>query len=135
MLHNFLTICDIPHAGSVYSLYLHESMLLLTLRLKISDLLPKGKYPEKLKSHSIISNITNIKAEKKQIWLTSSRADQANAKFGDSSSEFGNSNIFSYQLLRVTNTFPSILSIYHQLPPILKLVPVGLQFKQDEDVD
>ena len=37
--------------------------------------------------------------------------------------------------LRVTNTFPSILSIKHQLPPIIKLVPVGLQFKQDEDVD
>ena len=28
--------------------------------------------------------------------------------------------------LRVTNTFPCILSIYHQLPPILRLVPVGL---------
>ena len=30
--------------------------------------------------------------------------------------------------LRVTK---NILSIYHQLPPIHKLVPVGLQFKQD----
>ena len=32
--------------------------------------------------------------------------------------------------LRVTNIFPSILSMYHQLPLILKLIPVELQFKQ-----